>query len=60
MGLFSNPNCPHCGGELQETGYCAPYPSWRCPQCIRRNREKTKQETELDDLRARVAELEET
>ena len=65
MGWFDNPKCPHCGGELQETGYCDPYPAWRCPACIKRNREdKERQEEmddcqeEMDDLRSRVANLE--
>ena len=58
MGWFSNPNCPHCGGELQETGYCEPYPAWRCPNCIKNNRREKEREQELLDLRERVAELE--
>jgi len=58
MGWFSNPKCPHCGGELEETGYCFPYPAWRCPSCIKRNREKKEQDREIHDLRRRIEELE--
>jgi tRNA(Ile2) C34 agmatinyltransferase TiaS len=58
MGWFSNPNCPHCGSELEETGYCAPYPSWRCRTCIKANREKKEHEEELQSLRDRIARLE--
>ena len=55
MGWF-DPKCPRCGGPLQSTGYCAPYPSHRCPACIA-NHER---DAELKALRARVKQLEPT
>ena len=58
MGWFSNPKCPHCGSELEETGYCSPYPSWRCKTCITRNRREREREEEVAQLRRRVAVLE--
>lgn len=53
MGWF-DPKCPRCGGALQETGYCAPYPTHRCPSCIAAH----KQQAENKDLRARIEKLE--
>lgn len=53
MSWFS-PKCPRCGGSLQETGYCAPYPTHRCDGCIA----NATRERELLDLRKRVAALE--
>lgn len=58
MGWFDNPRCPHCGGELQETGYCFPYPAWRCPTCIKRKKKEKERDEEMERLKARVAELE--
>ena len=55
FGLFKV-KCPHCGGELEPTGYSAPYPSHRCKSCIRRNTDRQK----LSDLEKRIAELEAT
>jgi len=58
MGWFSNPKCPHCGTELQETGSCFPYPPWRCPTCIRVNKEKKAEQQEIANLKIRIAKLE--
>jgi tRNA(Ile2) C34 agmatinyltransferase TiaS len=54
MGLFSTPKCPHCGGKLQYTGYSWPYPEYRCPACIDRN----KQARKVKELEKRIKELE--
>jgi tRNA(Ile2) C34 agmatinyltransferase TiaS len=54
MGLFGKPKCPRCGGNLEYTGYSWPYPEWRCPACINRNKEKKR----ISDLEKRIKELE--
>lgn len=52
MGWFT-PKCPRCGSALESTGYCAPYPSHRCNNCIAASiRDK-----EIKELRARVDSL---
>lgn len=33
-------NCPKCNCKLEVTGYSFPYPQFRCPSCIRKNRKK--------------------
>lgn len=53
MGWFS-PKCPSCDGPLEETGYSAPYPSWRCRRCIKEN----KQASEIKEMSERIAQLE--
>lgn len=53
MGWFTK-KCPQCDGALEATGYSAPYPAYRCNNCI----DNHKRATELAELRARVDELE--
>jgi tRNA(Ile2) C34 agmatinyltransferase TiaS len=52
MGWFT-PKCPHCGGVLQSTGFCAPYPTHRCQICIENHR----RDAELKALRSDIAKL---
>ena len=53
MGWLT-PKCPKCGGDLQSTGYCAPYPSHRCPSCISKHRDAAK----IKKLTERIEKLE--
>jgi tRNA(Ile2) C34 agmatinyltransferase TiaS len=57
MSLFGPPKCPYCGGPLQETHYSLP-PYWRCPRCIKHNREKKEAENKIAELEKRIRELE--
>lgn len=52
MGWFT-PKCPQCGGPLQATGACAPYPSYRCEACISDRR----RDAEIEALRAELVSL---
>jgi tRNA(Ile2) C34 agmatinyltransferase TiaS len=54
FGLFSNPNCPKCGRETEETGYAAPYPQYRCRSCITRNKENKNLQMQIDELRQQL------
>jgi hypothetical protein len=47
-----NPKCPYCGGKLKLTNYAAPFPQWKCPRCIKRNKE-------IRNLKDRISALEE-
>ena len=58
MGFFSNPDCPYCGHELEETGYAFPYPEWRCRTCIRNNRKEQGDKEEISKLKQRLELLE--
>ncbi len=49
MGWFT-PKCPNCGGVLQFTGYCAPYPTHRCQSCIENHR----RDAEIKALRSEL------
>lgn len=51
MGWFT-PKCPRCGSPLQSTGYCAPYPSHRCLNCIANH----KRDAEIAELRKALKE----
>jgi len=57
MGLFGNPKCPHCGNELEETGYSSFYPQYRCKFCIEKNKEKEKILKKIEKLEQEVKEL---
>jgi tRNA(Ile2) C34 agmatinyltransferase TiaS len=56
--IFGPPKCPYCGGPLEETSYAAPFPQWRCPNCIERNSEKRKVQNKIKALENRIRELE--
>ena len=58
FGLFKDPKCPHCGHELTYTGASFPYPEWKCTNCIKNNREKREQASEMADLKKRIKVLE--
>lgn len=58
MGWFSNPDCPQCGQETTETGWCSPYPSYQCKPCIRKNKNEKEQQKKIDSLEKRIKELE--
>lgn len=52
MGLFSH-KCPQCGGKLEATGWSFPYPTHRCPNCIRVD----KQNKKIEELERKMEEL---
>lgn len=53
MGWFTK-KCPQCGSELEATGYSAPYPPYRCNNCI----DNHKRDSEIAELRARLEKFE--
>lgn len=58
MGWFSHPDCPYCGNKLEPTGFCPPYPSYRCNVCIAHNAEEEARQKEIKSLRKRISILE--
>lgn len=58
MGLFAKPKCPQCGGPIEATGYCAPYPAYRCPRCIRDSIAHREEQEEIAALKKKVADME--
>ncbi len=58
MGWFSNPACPKCGRETTETGYCFPYPQYRCRPCMNKSKQEKKDKDKIKELEARLNALE--
>lgn len=58
MSLFGPPKCPHCGSKLKFNSGSVGVPTWRCDNCIERNREKRERANKIKELEDRIAKLE--